>query len=336
MKFEPLIPMDAKADAHALAALRPAARFTFEHAPFAGQSFAATFRICDNPCCPCGGVGFLCRPETAPDHVLSFDLDVFERQINMQVQSAPDGAALGRAFVTEAQDAQWEWLRHLFLNAKRLQMEMMDLDTLAADLPADVKGGGGTMVAYAEIFPWAELLEFKQSGAEWFVDDQYCVRPGCDCTEAGLAFFRGPQPGSPGSGRKSAPSSGEENQPAEPRGCATFFMHDYITGRNEVLEVQPGTPAPDALLQSLRAAHPSFAQTLAHRRRQMRQLGRRLMPQTRRDSRHPFRHLQSDGSALDESEASPPPAARSAPKPGRNDPCPCGSGKKFKKCCGAA
>ncbi|MGQ9367414.1 YchJ family protein [Azospirillum sp. ST 5-10] len=27
---------------------------------------------------------------------------------------------------------------------------------------------------------------------------------------------------------------------------------------------------------------------------------------------------------------------RSAPKVGRNDPCPCGSGKKYKKCCGAA
>ncbi len=25
-----------------------------------------------------------------------------------------------------------------------------------------------------------------------------------------------------------------------------------------------------------------------------------------------------------------------APKIGRNDPCPCGSGKKFKKCCAAA
>jgi SWIM/SEC-C metal-binding protein len=25
--------------------------------------------------------------------------------------------------------------------------------------------------------------------------------------------------------------------------------------------------------------------------------------------------------------------ARTAPKIGRNDPCPCGSGKKFKKCC---
>jgi preprotein translocase subunit SecA len=27
--------------------------------------------------------------------------------------------------------------------------------------------------------------------------------------------------------------------------------------------------------------------------------------------------------------------AISAKKAGRNDPCPCGSGKKYKKCCGA-
>ena len=26
---------------------------------------------------------------------------------------------------------------------------------------------------------------------------------------------------------------------------------------------------------------------------------------------------------------------RNAPKVGRNDACPCGSGKKYKKCCGA-
>jgi uncharacterized protein len=25
---------------------------------------------------------------------------------------------------------------------------------------------------------------------------------------------------------------------------------------------------------------------------------------------------------------------RAAPKTGRNDPCPCGSNRKFKKCCG--
>jgi SEC-C motif-containing protein len=30
----------------------------------------------------------------------------------------------------------------------------------------------------------------------------------------------------------------------------------------------------------------------------------------------------------------PKPVMRALPKTGRNDPCPCGSGKKFKKCCG--
>ena len=35
-----------------------------------------------------------------------------------------------------------------------------------------------------------------------------------------------------------------------------------------------------------------------------------------------------------EEEPPPPPAVSS--KVGRNDPCPCGSGKKYKKCCGAA
>ncbi len=30
------------------------------------------------------------------------------------------------------------------------------------------------------------------------------------------------------------------------------------------------------------------------------------------------------------------PVVRDEPKVGRNDPCPCGSGKKYKKCCGQA
>ncbi|MCL6105810.1 MAG: SEC-C metal-binding domain-containing protein [Actinobacteria bacterium] len=27
-------------------------------------------------------------------------------------------------------------------------------------------------------------------------------------------------------------------------------------------------------------------------------------------------------------------ALTDGPEPGRNDPCPCGSGKKYKRCCG--
>ena len=47
-------------------------------------------------------------------------------------------------------------------------------------------------------------------------------------------------------------------------------------------------------------------------------------------------------SSLPDSPAAPPPGLAPGPAParhaedkvGRNDPCPCGSGKKYKKCCG--
>jgi len=35
-----------------------------------------------------------------------------------------------------------------------------------------------------------------------------------------------------------------------------------------------------------------------------------------------------------EQETSQLPVKREEPKVGRNEPCPCGSGKKYKKCCG--
>jgi hypothetical protein len=37
---------------------------------------------------------------------------------------------------------------------------------------------------------------------------------------------------------------------------------------------------------------------------------------------------------LEASAAAPPPFQRPGDKIGRNEPCPCGSGKKYKKCCG--
>jgi len=42
------------------------------------------------------------------------------------------------------------------------------------------------------------------------------------------------------------------------------------------------------------------------------------------------------GHGRQEGEGSKKPMARSNAKVGRNDPCPCGSGKKYKKCCGAS
>jgi len=47
-----------------------------------------------------------------------------------------------------------------------------------------------------------------------------------------------------------------------------------------------------------------------------------------------YRHFKSQRQAYAATDAPEP--RRNAPKIGRNDPCPCGSGKKYKRCCGGA
>jgi hypothetical protein len=58
--------------------------------------------------------------------------------------------------------------------------------------------------------------------------------------------------------------------------------------------------------------HPTYANRLARRDAEMRAIAARIVPDA------------------------PSTTARAMPKIGRNDPCPCGSDKKHKKCCGAA
>jgi preprotein translocase subunit SecA len=64
----------------------------------------------------------------------------------------------------------------------------------------------------------------------------------------------------------------------------------------------------------------------------------RRMEQQRRDEQknREFKHAQASGldQAEDQPEGARQPVLRQGPKVGRNDPCPCGSGKKFKQCCG--
>ena len=47
-----------------------------------------------------------------------------------------------------------------------------------------------------------------------------------------------------------------------------------------------------------------------------------------------FRKREGKWVFVDGKDLAAPPARHEGPRVGRNDPCPCGSGKKHKKCCG--
>jgi preprotein translocase subunit SecA len=44
--------------------------------------------------------------------------------------------------------------------------------------------------------------------------------------------------------------------------------------------------------------------------------------------------MAGEGADQQNSPETDKPVIRSTPKVGRNSPCPCGSGKKYKQCCG--
>jgi SEC-C motif-containing protein len=51
--------------------------------------------------------------------------------------------------------------------------------------------------------------------------------------------------------------------------------------------------------------------------------------------RSTFRNVDGAWFFRDGDLVKPQPLKRAQPKVGRNEPCPCGSGKKYKKCCGS-
>jgi hypothetical protein len=73
-----------------------------------------------------------------------------------------------------------------------------------------------------------------------------------------------------------------------------------------------GAPSIGAMMEALRAGIPGFAEFVAGRQKQLQHLYNRHIG-----------HVPSST------------VRRDVPKVERNDPCPCGTGKKHKKCCGA-
>ena len=122
-----------------------------------------------------------------------------------------------------------------------------------------------------------------------------CVRAKCSCQEAALSFF------------ELRPSAQHSGIASEPTLCIRYA---YDTGQIEPLSgAKDGRWSGQDFVDALREVLPDLDPVLAKRQALLRRLYRRAL------SRKTIR-LQ-------------------APKPGRNDPCPCGSGKKYKKCCGA-
>jgi len=164
----------------------------------------------------------------------------------------------------------------------------------------------GVLLSTMEVFPEERLDCYLVDGKLYQVDTMFCVQPDCDCTDTRLSVLAFSDD------RKEATEVGGAWLPVETMMPARFegkglshetFVRIYMEWRRR------NVPAKERLLE-------------------LRDVTRR-----RGLELHKVVAARSRSAAHPQPAPPTPPAASASRRPGRNDPCPCGSGKKYKRCC---
>ncbi len=142
------------------------------------------------------------------------------------------------------------------------------------------------------------LFAFEHEGASFAVVDSYCLKPDCRCEELLLDFFR----------------FGEEVEPGRCTFSVPFEGRPSLEDKVAMTDDQA-----DAVYEEWSAVRPDWFDEKEIRQRYatIKEVG--------------TRSLSSQPSPP--AEEMPPLPSENSLRVGRNDPCPCGSGRKYKKCC---
>ena len=279
----------------------------FDKAKGTNLTCSAVFEVCATPRCSCHAVCVHCAPllpdGTATPGVLRwFWLDVQKRAVEMTPELKADPETLRQAEVISKQMAAraWEELDRWFWTAKIEAIETAEVAEI--DIHGLPNADDGHLVPFTEVFPLGLSLNFTFEKAAWAADERSCVQPRCRCTEIVLSFLQLKD----ATGRR---TTSLRDVPA--------LRYDYRSHTSRHLAPGPSrTPATGRLLAALKIAYPSLDTRLELHHRIMQSLyARHYLARVKQ-------RLETQLSVRRE-------------KIGRNDPCPCGSGKKFKKCCGA-
>ncbi|HEY4002037.1 MAG TPA: SEC-C metal-binding domain-containing protein [Candidatus Xenobia bacterium] len=299
-----------------------------------GMTFDVTWDLCDDPDCNCTNMRFHfteCEVESrVPKAGLSFwtDLDVVAGR---EGGTSPGSALVRPVIIAFLEHARQGLFQHI-LDQRADERHMKHYVIPREDIER------GLLVPYQELLggrrksagPARISFEVNHRGATWYIDDLYCARPYCTCENTRLEALRVVPDAA---GRPVGVPAFEAN--LTPRGKLTL-------GSLHAADVTPSLAT--EVVAALRKQHPNLLRELRRRFHAVKEVATRSLeaqPATKPAasvqppvSTAPVSHpVPARPLAARETAASPTAVAVTAARVGRNDPCPCGSGKKYKKCC---
>jgi hypothetical protein len=177
----------------------------------------------------------------------------------------------------------------------------------------------GELISYAEVIYEEDDLEesayrfgffFTHEGCDYLIEDHYCVNPACDCQLVHIGFWE----------RIESPRNKND---IWQRFRAAFTLDGQF---EEITLCEKDRHGCTSVARAWREHFGQRFEIFRERYEQTKAIGRRSMPA---DVPAPRPVKIVDYAGQESLDASP-----SGIRIGRNDPCPCGSGRKFKRCCG--
>jgi hypothetical protein len=267
--------------------------------------------------------------------VVLLDLDDF------QEIDRPDRAPVQQAIVDEFLSKSDERRKQLFRD--RYRATKRETHQKRAYRLNREEVAAGQLVEFARVVagPDVELTandrvtyDFELEGRRIVVADMYCSRPECDCQRIHLLFSEIYPREQVGEG---------ESRLVRRR---LFMGAVSLEGARQVMESYAMTTAQASqLLEYWWQDYAHDLGILTDRYHAVKEAGQRALRAAEVAVADSFGagifsaedDQQGDGADedIDFDGLAFPPSSRARGRVGRNDPCPCGSGKKFKKCCGA-
>ncbi len=266
----------------------------------------ATLDVCGNPRCGCSSIRLQFQNSSEnPSLALSgppgdfwLELDKKSLVLTPEQKSDPECLHLDKIISAELTDADRQRLREWYLAEKLEVIQTTPVSKI--DITGLPNADEGQMIGFVDVFPCGLALYFELRNETWAVDEQYCVQPGCKCKETILSFL------------KLLDASGKKTSVI---GDTPAIRYNYRTHEARPVARGPaGSPSPDALLAALMPAQANVDAQLERRHLIMQALY--------------ARHYVEQTKSRMESLSTVP-----LRKVGRNEPCPCGSGRKYKHCC---
>lgn len=269
------------------------------------ETWSCSLISCDNPVCTCSSIEIVFLPlqdqnlQERPLAGQRLQIDLAEKKPADEPEdpASQKDFEFSNRFYSQITDDDYEFLLHKHMLYKQEITKTADINSIDIDFDYEAVEQTGFMYAYVDVLPYGRQMQFKIHDKTYMIVDQYCLQPRCPCTDVVLhvAYLE-----------EAVIRKEIDLEEAE----AYVIRLQYDKKRWAIEESPPNAMALSTLRSAIEEQVPDFYRQLKTRHEKMKAI---YLHNRQKNYHHP--QVIKDI------------------KVGRNDPCPCGSGKKYKKCC---